>query len=172
MDRVKRLVEAVIFLSQEPVSLKELSSKLEVDEGVLLKVLDELIEEYRERGINIKKVAGGYKFFTAKDLSRDLKEFVEDKPIKLSKHLLEVLAIIAYNQPITKKEIYQIRGQNSDGAIKSLLEKGFIKVVGRASTPGKPKLYGTTDAFLLHFGLNSLDDLPKVSIEEELNWVE
>jgi len=133
------------------------------------KALEELTKDYAERGIVLKKVAGGYRFFTAPDLSKTLKSFVEDRPVKLSRHLLEVLAVIAYNQPITKKEIVRIRGQNCDGAIKSLLEKGLIEVAGRANTPGRPKLYRTTDAFLYHFGLNSIEELPKVSLEEELN---
>jgi segregation and condensation protein B len=169
MGEVKRAIEAAIFLSQEPVSEKVLSEKLGFEIEEVKKALEELTKDYAERGIVLKKVAGGYRFFTAPDLSKTLKSFVEDRPVKLSRHLLEVLAVIAYNQPITKKEIVRIRGQNCDGAIKSLLEKGLIEVAGRANTPGRPKLYRTTDAFLYHFGLNSIEELPKVSLEEELN---
>ncbi len=166
--REKKLLEAAIFLSQEPVKPEELSEKLKIPAEKVKELLEELSEEYSNRGIILKKVSGGYRFFTAPELSPDLKEFVEDKPVKLSRHLLEVLAIIAYNQPITKREIAMIRGQNPDGAIKSLLEKGLIEVAGRAPTPGRPKLYRTTESFLYHFGLNSLEELPKINLEEEV----
>ena len=169
MSSVKRAVEAAVFLSQEPVSEKVLSERLGFDIEEVKKSLEELLKEYSGRGIVLKKVAGGYRFFTAPDLSDTLRSFVEDRPVKLSRHLLEVLAIIAYHQPITKKDIARIRGQNPDGAIKSLLEKGLIEVAGRANTPGRPKLYRTTDAFLYHFGLNSIKELPKISLEEDLN---
>ena len=166
--REKRLVEAAVFLSQEPVKPEELSEKLRIPLERVEEILSQLVEEYRDRGIVIRQVAGGYRFFTAPDLHSELKEFVEDRPIKLSRHLLEVLAIIAYNQPITRKEIALIRGQNPDGAIKSLLEKGLIEVAGRAPTPGRPKLYRTTENFLYHFGLNSISELPEITLEEEV----
>jgi segregation and condensation protein B len=166
MDRVKRLVEAVIFLSQEPVSVSRLCEKLNLSTQEVERAVEELQKEYKDRGIILKKVAGGYKFFTSNDLAKELRQFVEDKPVKLSKHLLEVLAIIAYNQPITRKEIAQIRGQNPDGALKSLLEKGLIEVAGRSDSPGRPKLYRTTKAFLYHFGIDNLEELPEIQIEE------
>ncbi|MEO2068101.1 MAG: SMC-Scp complex subunit ScpB [Desulfurobacteriaceae bacterium] len=166
MDRVKRLIEAAIFLSQEPVSLLKLSEKLNLNPQEVEKVVEELQKEYEVRGIILRRVANGYKFFTNGDLANELKAFVEDKPVKLSKHLLEVLAIIAYRQPITRKEIAQIRGQNPDGALKSLLDKGLIEVAGRSDAPGRPKLYRTTKAFLLHFGIDNLEELPEIQIEE------
>jgi len=166
--RRKRLIEAAIFLSQSPVTVSELAEKFNLEEKEILKIIGELQTEYGERGIQLKKIAGGYRFQTAPDLAEELKRFVEDRPIKLSRHLLEVLSIVAYNQPITKKEIAQIRGQNPDGALKSLIEKGLIEVAGRAPTPGRPKLYKTTREFLIHFGLNSLDELPEINLEEEI----
>ncbi|SMP03745.1 segregation and condensation protein B [Desulfurobacterium pacificum] len=166
MSELKKLVEAIVFVSPEPVSPKQLAENLGIELEEVEKILEGLESEYRDRGIILKKVAGGYRFFTSPTLAPKIKPFIEDKPVKLSRPLLEVLAIVAYNQPITKKEIWQIRGHNPDGAIKSLLEKGLIEVVGRANTPGRPKLYGTTDAFLFHFGLNSLEDLPKIRLEE------
>ncbi len=169
MDRVKRIIEAAIFLSQEPVSAERLSEKLGLEVEKVKEAIYQLIEEYKDRGIIIRKVGGGYKFFTAYDLSETIKQFVEDRPVKLSKHLLEVLAIVAYRQPITKREITQIRGQNPDRALKSLLEKGLIEVAGRASSPGRPKLYRTTRAFLYHFGIDSLKELPEIQVEEVLN---
>ena len=164
----KRLIEAAVFLSQEPVKVEELSEKLKIPAERVRELLEELKGEYSGRGVVLKEVAGGYRFFTSPDLSEQLKEFVEDRPVKLSRHLLEVLAIIAYKQPITRKEIAAIRGQNPDGALKSLLEKGLIEVAGRAPTPGRPKLYRTTEGFLYHFGLNSLEELPEIDLEEEV----
>jgi len=165
MEREKKLVEGAIFLSPEPISEEELSGKLGIDREKVSLILSQLKVEYSDRGIVLKRVAGGYRFFTSPELKEELSKFVEERPVKLSRPLLEVLAIIAYNQPITKKRIAQIRGQNPDGAVKSLLEKGLIEVVGRESSPGKPKLYGTTKAFLEHFGLSSLDELPSVEIK-------
>ncbi|WP_457681565.1 SMC-Scp complex subunit ScpB [Thermovibrio sp.] len=167
MDREKKLVEASIFLSRNPVSVKELSRRLKVDEEEVLKAVLSLMAEYSDRGIVLKEVAGGYRFFTAPELKEELSEFVEEEPVRLSRNLLEVLAIIAYNQPITKKRIALIRGHNPDGAIKSLLEKGLIEVAGRENSPGRPKLYKTTKAFLEHFGLSSLKELPKIDLEGE-----
>jgi len=166
-EREKRLIEGAIFLSEEPVSEEELSRKLGIEIDRVKIALSSLIADYAGRGITIKKVAGGYRFFTAPDLKEKLSSFVEDKPIKLAKPLLEVLAIIAYNQPITRKRIAQIRGQNPDGALKSLLEKGLIEVAGRENSPGRPKLYRTTREFLHHFGLASLSELPPVNLSEE-----
>ncbi len=167
MEQEKRLIEGAIFLSCEPVSEEELSKKLNLPLEKVKSAISQLVAEYTGRGIVLKRVAGGYRFYTSSDLSSKLKEFVEEKPVKLSYHLLEVLAIIAYNQPITRKRIAQIRGRNPDGALKSLLEKGLIKVVGREDSPGRPKLYGTTRAFLEHFKLPSLRELPKVELAEE-----
>jgi len=166
MEREKKLVEGAIFLSQEPISEDELSEKLGIDREKISLIVSQLRMEYSDRGVVLKKVAGGYRFFTSPELKEELSRFVEERPVKLSRPLLEVLAIIAYNQPITKKRIAQIRGQNPDGAVKSLLEKGLIEVVGRENSPGRPKLYGTTKAFLEHFGLSSLSELPPVEITE------
>jgi len=164
MEREKKLVEGALFLSTEPVSEEELSEKLSIPLEKVRLILSELLLDYSDRGIVLKKVAGGYRFFTAPELHHELSRFVEERPVKLSRPLLEVLAIVAYNQPITRKRIAQIRGQNPDGALKSLLEKGLIEVVGREKSPGRPKLYGTTKAFLEHFGLSSLKELPPIEL--------
>ncbi len=166
MEREKKLVEGALFLAQEPVSEEELSEKLGIEREKVSLILSSLVMDYSERGIVLKRVAGGYRFFTSPELKEELSKFVEERPVRLSRPLIEVLAVIAYNQPITKKRIAQIRGQNPDGAIKSLLEKGLIEVVGRENSPGRPKLYGTTKAFLEHFGLASLEELPPVELTE------
>ena len=158
-SELKNLLEAIVFLSQEPISPEEISKKLGVEKESVENAFEQLEKEYRSRGIDLKKVAGGYKFYTNSKFANILKDFVEEKPVKLSKGLLEVLAIIAFRQPITKREIWKIRGHNPDGAIKSLLEKGLIEEAGRAKLPGGPKLYRTTKDFLRHFHLNSLEEL-------------
>jgi len=158
--KLKKIVEAIIFVSEEPISAKEISDVLSIDEDEIKEVITDLISDYRGRGIEIESIADGFRFTTSEDVSEYVKIFVQDRPIKLSKHLLEVLSIVAYKQPVTRKEILSIRGKNPDGAIKSLLEKGLIKVVGRKKTAGRPKLYGTTKEFLIHFGLSSIKDLP------------
>jgi len=162
--KLKKIVEAIIFVSEEPISAREISDVLSIDEDEIKEVITDLISDYRGRGIEIESIADGFRFTTSEDVSEYVKIFVQDRPIKLSKHLLEVLSIVAYKQPVTRKEILSIRGKNPDGAIKSLLEKGLIKVVGRKKTAGRPKLYGTTKEFLIHFGLSSIKDLP--SLEE------
>ncbi|WP_456437113.1 SMC-Scp complex subunit ScpB [Desulfurobacterium sp.] len=164
MQEVEKILEAVIFVSEEPVSIEEIAQKLEIDIEKLEEALKTLKAKYSNGGIILKEIGGGYKFYTAPEISTYVKKFVEDRPIKLSKHLLEVLAIVAYKQPVTKKEIETIRGRTADGAIKSLLEKRLIQVIGRKKAPGRPKLYGTTKDFLVHFGLNSIDELPVCGI--------
>ncbi len=160
MKNIKNLIEAAIFLSTEPISDEELSKKLNISIKDARLAVENLQNDYLNRGIKIVNIGNGYKFITDKNLYNDLKEFVKDKPIKLSSYLLEVLAVVAYNQPITKSEIEHIRGKNSDGAIRSLLEKGLIEVSGRRSTPGRPKVYRTTKNFLYQFKLKSIDNLP------------
>jgi len=169
MDREKRLVEGALFLSQEPVGEEELSEKLGIPIERVRAALAELSADYADRGIVLRRVAGGYRFFTSPELYSELARFAQERPVKLSRHLLEVLAIVAYNQPITRKRIAQIRGQSCDGALKSLMEKGLVEVAGRDSSPGRPKLYRTTRAFLEHFGLSSISQLPPLdeALEEE-----
>lgn len=166
----RKVIEAIIFCAGRPVKLKEiiqlfedLSSK-EVEE-----MLKELQREYERRGVRIAEVAGGYRAESAPEVAEYLRKFFKPKDIRWSKPLLETLAIIAYFQPITRTEISAKRGGVEVGPLlKVLLERGFIKVVGRKPIPGRPALYGTTDFFLEYFGLKSLQDLPPVSELEKL----
>jgi len=166
MQDIEKIVEAVIFVSEEPVTAEEIAKKLEIEIEKVEETLQNIKEKFKKGGIILEEIGGGYKFYTNPEVSDFVKKFVEDRPIKLSKHLLEVLAIVAYKQPISKKEIETIRGKTSDGAIKSLLEKRLIEVVGRKKGPGRAKLYGTTKEFLIHFGLKSLRELPSFELEE------
>ncbi len=161
----KSVVEALLFVSGEPVTLAALKSSADLPEAEIKQSLDELIAEYRERngGVLIIEIAGGYQMVTNPSCAQWIKKFKSTSSTnKLSLPALETLAIIAYNQPIIKAEIEQIRGVNSDGVIKTLLDKRLIKIMGRKEMPGKPLLYGTTREFLQYFGLKDLTELPTI----------
>lgn len=154
-----RLLEALIFAGTQALDEKELAERLPNDANVSQLVAD-LTELYAGRGVNLVKVAGGYAFRTAPDLSEKLKI---ERPVtrKLSRASVETLAIIAYHQPVTRAEIEQVRGVGlSKGTLDLLFEQNWIKPMGRRRAPGKPVTWGTTEFFLEHFGLPSLDDLP------------
>ena len=154
-----RMAEAIVFASAEPVPARALAARL--PEGVdVAAVMAEVGRQYERRGVNLVQVGGGWAFRTASDLaflmSRDA---VQQR--KLSRAALEVLAIIAYHQPVTRAEIEEIRGvETSKGTLDTLLETGWVRLRGRRRTPGRPVTYGTTDAFLDHFGLEEVRDLP------------
>jgi segregation and condensation protein B len=154
-----RLLEALLFAAAEPLDEKTLAGRLPsgTDIGAALARLQ---AEYALRGVNLVRVAGKWAFRTANDLSWLLtKETVEPK--KLSRAAIETLAIIAYHQPVTRAEIEEIRGVvASKGTLDVLLETGWVRPRGRRKTPGRPVTYGTNDAFLAHFGLEALGDLP------------
>jgi segregation and condensation protein B len=154
-----RLLEALIFAGTQPLDERELADRLPNDADVS-RLLADLAEMYRGRGVNLVKVAGGYAFRTASDLSEKLKI---ERPVtrKLSRAAIETLAIIAYHQPVTRAEIEQVRGVGlSKGTLDLLFEQNWIRPVGRRRAPGKPVTWGTTDFFLEHFGLPGLDALP------------
>jgi segregation and condensation protein B len=154
-----RMIEALIFASAEPVSKKALEARL--PEGTDISgALEHLTEIYAKRGVNLIEHAGHYVFRTASDLSFLLNRDQETRK-KLSRAALEVMAIIAYHQPVTRAEIEEVRGvDTSKGTLDILLESGWVKMRGRRRTPGRPVTYGTTMDFLSHFGLEGLSDLP------------
>jgi len=154
-----RLLEALLFASAEPLDEKTLAARM--PDGVDLRAaLDRLQREYASRGVNLVRIAGKWTFRTAVDLAWLLaRDSVE--PRKLSRAATETLAIIAYHQPVTRAEIEEIRGVSaSKGTLDVLLETGWIRPRGRRKAPGRPITFGTTDAFLSHFGLDSIGDLP------------
>jgi segregation and condensation protein B len=154
-----RLLEALIFAGTQALDEQELADRLPNDAD-LARLLADLGELYAGRGVNLVKVAGGYAFRTAPDLSEKLKI---ERPVtrKLSRAAIETLAIIAYHQPVTRTEIEQVRGVGlSKGTLDLLFEQNWIRPMGRRRVPGRPVTWGTTDFFLEHFGLPSLDDLP------------
>ncbi|MCB1380325.1 MAG: SMC-Scp complex subunit ScpB [Alphaproteobacteria bacterium] len=154
-----RILEALLFAAAEPLDEARLRGFLP-DEADLHALLADLKANYANRGVNLVEVAGRWSFRTAEDLSFLLRrETVEQR--RLSKAAMETLAIIAYHQPVTRAEIEDIRGVAiSKGTLDMLLEINWVKMRGRRKTPGRPVTYGTTDAFLSHFGLNELSDLP------------
>ena len=154
-----RMIEALIFASAEPVSKKALEARL--PEGTDISgALEHLTEIYAKRGVNLVEHAGHYVFRTASDLAFLFNREQETRK-KLSRAALEVMAIIAYHQPVTRAEIEEVRGvDTSKGTLDILLESGWVKMRGRRRTPGRPVTYGTTLEFLSHFGLEALNDLP------------
>ena len=161
----KSLVESLLFVSGEPVTLAVLKGITDLPEAELKQLLDDLILEYkgRDSGLLIVEIANGYQIVTNPAYASWIKKFKSTSTSnKLSMPALETLAIIAYNQPIIKAEIEQIRGVNSDGVIKTLLDRRLIKIMGRKEIPGKPLLYGTTREFLQYFGLKDLTELPTI----------
>jgi segregation and condensation protein B len=161
---LKALVEALIFVSQEPVTLADLQTVLEgVPAEEIQAAVDALVRdgEADGRGVHVIRAGGGWLFATKPAHDREVRKLLQiERKNRLSSAGLETLAAIAYRQPVTQSEISAIRGVDSTGALKTLLEKKLIKIVGRKKAPGNPLIYRTSDEFLLYLGLDSLDGLP------------
>lgn len=169
IEQNKSAIEALLFVAGEPVAASDLKGVTELSEAEIKEILDGLVSEYRARngGVRIIEIAKGYQMVTNPDCARWIKKFRNtNTSSKLSMPALETLAIVAYNQPIIKAEIEQVRGVNSDGVMKTLLDRRLIKIMGRKEMPGRPLLYGTTREFLQYFGLKDLTELPTI---KELN---
>lgn len=171
-DKVKRIIEALIFASDYPLPSKkisEIAGTKNIKE--IEKSIDILNEEYKKAGrsFEIRKVGGGYRFYTLKEFNKSVQElFKGRKKARLTRPSLETLSIIAYKQPVSKPEIESIRGVNADGVLHTLLERKLVTISGRGKGPGKPLLFSTTPDFLNYFGLNSLSELPNLKEIEEL----
>ena len=162
---MKYIVEAVLFASERPLTAEELKEAFQekIDAGKIKSMIDALKKEYesQNRGFRLFEIAGGYQLVTDPRFSEYLKRFYQSREKKkLSQATLETLSVIAYRQPVTRADIEFIRGMNVDGAVRTLLEKGLVRISGRKEVPGRPMLYATTQMFLEHFGLASLKDLP------------
>ncbi len=168
------LLEAIIYLADEPIRLDQIRRTLR--QGIPIKKLEQEIAILREKfsrpehGIELREIAGGYRFSTKPEHHDALKKFVKSMvpATRLSLAALETLAVIAYRQPITVPEILEIRGVQATGVIKTLLDRGLVTAAGRKDVVGRPILYKTTRNFLIYFGLKSLDELPSVEEFEEL----
>jgi segregation and condensation protein B len=169
MSDLQDIVEALIFVSQEPVTPERLQAVLEgVPAADIQAAVDALAAECGAagRGIHLVRAGGGWLFATKPAHDREVRKLLQiERKNRLSSAGLETLAAIAYRQPVTQSEVSAIRGVDSTGALKTLLEKKLIKIVGRKKAPGNPLVYRTSDEFLLYLGLNSLDELPS---EEEI----
>ena len=171
MSELRAIVEALIFASPEPVTVKMLVKLLDTEpKEEILAAIDELKQAYdRPGGLQMVEVAGGYQIVTRPELHEWVRRLFHERTTqKLSVAALETLAVIAYKQPITSPEIAEIRGVNTAGVLGTLIERKLIKIVGRKQVVGRPFLYGTSREFLTRFGLNDLSDLPKVEDMSEL----
>ena len=161
MSETSQKIEALIFASSKPIFEKEIQKRLDIHEDIS-EVMSNLEEAYQHRGINLKKISRGWIFLTNTEVS-DIFHEKREVQKRLSKQAIETLAIIVYHQPITKAEIESIRGVNiGQGIFDQLMELGWIAPGGRKEVPGRPILWETTDDFLLHFGLGTLDNLPGI----------
>ncbi|MBA6356102.1 MULTISPECIES: SMC-Scp complex subunit ScpB [unclassified Colwellia] len=169
--KIAKLIEAAFFVSDGPLSVKQIKTELlvnyQLNHQQIRDVIGELVIKYKNSGVNLVQVASGYRFETISELNEDLANFVakltKEKTPKYSRALLETLALIAYKQPITRGEIEEIRGVAvSSYIMKTLLERNWVKVVGNKEVPGRPSLYATTKVFLDYFSLTSLSQLPEL----------
>lgn len=166
------VVEALIFVSEEPLSVKALADVLKTDKGLVEEAVAKLGEEFnaRQSGLQLREVAGGWQFATRPEYHEHVRAFLKTRPsAKLTIASLETLAVIAYRQPITVPEILEIRGVQSPSSIKTLLDKKLIVAKGRKETVGRPMMYGTSKEFLLQFGLKDLSELPSVEDFHDLS---
>ncbi len=169
-EQQKRAIEALLFLSEEPVKPDKLAVALSTSAEEAEKIVRELQDDMSNqgRGLQIFEAAGGFQMGTLPELAPVLeKTFSEEISSNLSNAALEVLAIIAYKQPVTRIEIESIRGVRSEHVLENLLKRKLIKVTGRKEGPGRPLLYGTTPDFLKYFGLKDLEELPGLELESE-----
>lgn len=170
-SELKRIIECLIFIAHTPITLEELKELIDgVDKKELESVIEELIAELNtlKRGFYIAKVSNGYQFRTRDEYAPWLRNYLKARPQKLTKPALETLAIIAYKQPVARAEIESIRGVDSGGVLKTLLERRLIRIMGRLEVPGRPLVYGTTREFLELFGLKDIKDMPTLKDYEDL----
>jgi segregation and condensation protein B len=161
-------LEAMLFVAAEPVTTAQMAAALDVSNSVVERGLNELDASLASRGLRLQRHAGRVQLTTAQELAELIERFLGlEATSHLSRAALETLAIIAYQQPVTRPQIDAIRGVNSDSMMKSLLNKGLILESGRADGPGRPILYSTTPEFLQHFGLNSILEMPPLARPEE-----
>ena len=165
-NEIKKIIEALLFSSSSPISLKEIRNFFE-EENISIKIIEESINEIQDKYINsgvmLKKVSTGFRFQVSEDCNEWVSKFYPEKPQKYSRALMETLALIIYKQPITRTEIESVRGVSvSSNIIKTLLEREWIKILGYKDVPGKPAIFGTTKEFLNSHNLVSLSQLPKL----------
>ncbi len=169
---LKSAIEAIIYVADEPATVDQIARALGAPKDEVRAAIEELVASYQgdERGIEIRKVAGGHKFYTKPQHHDALRRFIKSlrPPLRLTMPALETLAVIAYKQPVTLPEIQEIRGVNCSGVVQTLLEKRLVTTAGRKKVIGRPILYRTSKDFLLRFGLSDVDELPSLKEFEQL----
>jgi segregation and condensation protein B len=163
MEEKTAIIEALIFASEAPLAVERIAEVLaDTERTEIVSLLEQLAKDYEARGsgICLSEVAGGYQFRTRAELAPWLRKLKAGRPGMLSPAAMETLAVVAYRQPIVKSEVDKIRGVDASGALKGLLEKRIVRIVGRKDVPGKPIIYGTTRKFLEIFNLKDLSELP------------
>jgi len=169
---LKRTVEALLFAAPEPISLGRMQAVIpHCDRRSLRAAIDELRRDYDAAGhaFELAEIAGGWRIMTRPDYTRRIEAMLKgERRVRLSRAALEVLAVVAYRQPCTRVDVDDVRGVNSGGALATLIERGLLRIAGRAESLGRPLLYATTDVFLGHLGLNALEDLPNLAEIEAL----
>ncbi len=159
-------MEALLFVSAQPVGVSQLAAALNVSPRQVEPAINSLVEDYETRGLRIQQHRGNFQLTTAPEFGVDVQNFLRLENIsRLTRPALETLAIIAYQQPVTRPQIDSIRGVNSDSVLRTLLRHGLVEEVDRSHGPGRPILYATTPDFLQYFGLNSLEELPPLQNE-------
>ena len=174
---LKSILEAVLLAAGEPLTLKNIETVFTDEERPsstdISRALEELADDYSERGLELKEVASGFRIQVREDTNPWVARLWEERPKRYSRALLETLALIAYRQPITRGDIEEVRGVSvRTNIIRTLQEREWIRVVGHRDVPGKPALFGTTKAFLDYFNLSSLDDLPSLAEIKDMETIE
>jgi segregation and condensation protein B len=171
MAELKAAVESLVFASEAPIKPERIAEALEMGKSRVIQILQELMEEYRQRcgGFVLLEVAEGFQFRTRPEHADWVRRLGKSRPFRFSRAALEALAIIAYRQPVTRAEIEYLRGVDSGGVIKTLLDKHLVRILGRKDIPGRPMMYGTTRDFLEFFGLRDLSGLPTLKEFSELD---
>jgi segregation and condensation protein B len=176
-QQLKNIIEAVLMSAEKPLKVNDIENLFAGDNDMptrdeIRKTLKLLVEDYDNRGFELKEVASGFRLQVRQDYSQWIGRLWEEKPARYTRALLETIALIAYRQPITRGEIEEVRGVSvSSNIIKTLMEREWIKVLGHKDVPGKPALYGTTKEFLDYFNLKSLEDLPSLAEIKDLDQI-
>jgi segregation and condensation protein B len=163
-------IEALLFVSPELISIPQIANALNSSVREVEKSLEELDMLLTNRGIRLQRVSRSVQLITAPEISADVQRFLDlEETSRLSRAALEVLAIVAYQEPVTRPQIDAVRGVNSDSVMRTLLRHGLVDEVGRTDGPGRPFIYATTSDFLNHFGLTSIEELPPLNLESEMD---
>lgn len=166
---LKGVIESLVFAAEKPITVAQIAEVARAEAREVRRLLQELHQEYLPRGIHLDEVAGAWQFRSSAANAPFVRELLQAKPVKLTRAQVETLSIVAYRQPVTRPEVDEVRGVDSGSALKVLLERNLIRMIGRKEEAGRPLLYGTTTHFLEFFGMRSLRDLPVLREYTELS---